>query len=237
MLITVPGNHDLPMHNYQYYSKSALALLEKVRPAGICILKNNGIDINKLQVIGSPFGQLESFDAYNAEITSMGSSRVRRRVLVLHEMVFKKRRPTWAPNSLLAKDLIERYGDEFDLIVTGDNHETFTEEIDGVLLVNPGSMLRITADQADFQPYCYLYYAEENEVHPVRFPIQTGVHNREHLDKEQERDGRIAAYIEQINKDWDAGLSFRRNLWAFFEENKIPKKVREVIWEHLERET
>lgn len=235
-LITIPGNHDLPMHNFEYYDKAALALLEKVNSARICILKGDGIDVNKLRIMGVPSGQLASFDPEQAEITNGDGAggAPARRILLLHELVWAGKAPSWAAGSWKASELIEEFGKHFDLILTGDNHEAFTVEQEGTLLVNPGSMMRITAAQADFQPRGYLYYAGENQVEPVMLPVERGVISREHLDKEQERDERITAYIEQLGSDWEAGLSFRKNLQVFFKEHGTPKKVRDVIWEHLE---
>ena len=138
------------------------------------------------------------------------------------------------------KPIIGGYSTERSLIsqlthVAGDT-ESFVVEGESCLLVNPGSMMRIRADQADFRPRCFLYYAETNKVIPVEFPIDEGVHNREHLDRKKEHDERTAAYIERMVSNWKGGLSFKENLQAFFEANKIPRKVRELIWQHLEAE-
>jgi DNA repair exonuclease SbcCD nuclease subunit len=227
-MITIPGQHDLPMHSLTHFEKSALSLLENV--GRVNVLKRNTppfITKTVLTVVGVPFGGLDSFEP--PSLPPGG------RILLLHEMVWKKK-PGWAVNAWTSAELLEKYGNYFDLIVTGDNHQSFTDRKKECLLVNPGSMLRIGADQADFEPRCFLYYADENEAVPVPFPIEENVHSRKHLDKKKERDERIAAFIERIKDDWDTGLSFRDNLKAFFAENKIPRKVREIIWLHLEEE-
>ncbi len=229
-LITIPGNHDLPMHSFQQYEKSSLHLIETVG-GRIKVLKGvrDYYDIQGHQnfhIIGIPFGEPVEAHALENSIN----------ILLLHELVWPGRKPAWATNSFSSQELLDQYGKEFDLIVTGDNHQNFTDRKKDCLLVNPGSMMRRTADQADFKPQCYLYYAEDNSVKPIPFPINENVHNREHLDKKKERDERIAAFIEQVKKDWDQGLSFRENLQTFFKENQTPRKVREVIWQHLETE-
>jgi hypothetical protein len=33
-----------------------------------------------------------------------------------------------------------------------------------------------------------------------------------------------------MSKDWEIGLSFKKNLEVFFNENNTPKKVREIIY-------
>jgi hypothetical protein len=90
-------------------------------------------------------------------------------------------------------------------------------------------------DQYEYQPACYLYYASDNLIVRVPYPIQQDVHSDAHVQNKQERDERIAAYIERINQDWDSGLSFEQNLEAFFKTNKTPKTVRDLIWQSLEK--
>jgi len=55
------------------------------------------------------------------------------------------------------------------------------------------------------------------------------------IEEKVQKDERIQAYIERMNKDFEMGLSFRRNLEIFFEENNVPRKVREIIWNAMER--
>lgn len=162
----------------------------------------------------------------------------KRIIVMLHEQIWQdENKPTWAHNigAFSVSNLLHEFED-CDLILTGDNHQNFANEKDGTILVNPGSMMRITADQEDFQPQCYLYYAEDNSIKAVDFPIEKGVHQRGHLDSAKERDNRISAYIEKMNQDWELGLSFRNNLEAFFNENQVPKPVQEIIYTALDKE-
>lgn len=232
--VTVPGNHDLPLHSMGQYGKSALALLETVA-LDFHVLMRDRFDIGKLQIVGMPFGELVRHHPQARVVGTVAN----RRILLIHELV-------WPPDgrSLQAvaggytsTELLRRFQDDFDLIVTGDNHDSFVDELNGTVLVNPGAMLRISADRTDYQPRCYLYYAETNDVSPVDFPIVQGVHDTFHLEHKKERDERIAAYIQNMQQGWNADLSFRRNLEAFFAANGTPRRIQEIIWEHLEAET
>ncbi len=245
--VCIPGQHDLPMHSLEQFPKSALALLDNAfdRAYGddplFFVLRKEGVLISRgtlpsLFICGRPFGTLEDFtpDELGDEFKFAD-----RKILLLHELTWKGTRPPWSPGSLTDRQLLEKYGDYFyfDLIVTGDNHSPFISgESKQTMLVNPGSMMRMSADQADYKPHAYLYYAETNEIEAVPFPIERGAVSREHIEERETRDERISAYIERINKDWELGLSFRRNLESFFTENKTTKKVRALIWEHLEAE-
>jgi hypothetical protein len=123
----------------------------------------------------------------------------------------------------------------FDVILTGDNHKTFTEEYDGRILVNPGSMMRMDADQIDHRPCIFLYYAQDNHVEQVFLPIQENVISREHIDKVKRRDARISAYVTSLNTDWKAKVSFLSNLEKFKQKNIVRKSVFDIIYKSLEK--
>ncbi len=234
--LAIPGQHDLPGHSLAEFEKSGLGLLDVVEAAAV--LKSPSYFVtarsshNTFYVVGIPYGQLEDVLKDDFEFPKTPSQG--RRILLLHTLVWPDRRPSWDKSGITAKELLERFGKQFDLIVTGDNHQSFVYEGLKSLLVNPGSMLRITADQEDHRPRCYLYYADTNSVQHIYLPIEKGVINREHIESRKKKDERIAAYIERMNTDWEITLSFRRNLEAFFNENKVPRSVREIIWRAME---
>ncbi len=230
-MITIPGNHDLPMHSLDQYEKSALFLLEQVGRLKVITEPASRIKYKGLEITGAPYGQLGKLKAVSAKVD--GSMR---RILLLHKLVWPGEKPQWADHQVQpAKEILRQYGGQFDLIVTGDNHSSFVAESEGCILVNPGSMLRATADQIDFKPCCYLYFAEENQVKPASFPIIERVHDIQHLTSKKERDSRLSAYIERMGEGWEQGISFQDRLRLFFEVNKTPSRVRDIIWNHLER--
>ena len=229
--ICIPGQHDLPGHSLDEYPKSALGLMDSVGKVQVIKDWRKPIIENNLFIVGVPYGKLDEFDP--KEITF---PKGKRKILLLHTLIWLDKRPTWSKGDYTANEILERYAEYFDLILTGDNHQRFISmKNKSTILVNPGSVMRITADQADFQPRCFLYYAEDNTVKDIDFPIQKNVVTREHIEEKAQKDERIQAYIERMNKDFEMGLSFRRNLEIFFEENNVPKKVREIIWKAMER--
>jgi DNA repair exonuclease SbcCD nuclease subunit len=232
--ICIPGQHDLPGHSLQEYERSALGLLEKANR--IKVLKGDGLWFGSMFIVGAPFGGLKS--VHLSSTYDQDRPRQHRRVIFMfHELVWPDTPPSWDKrgNVFTSDSVLDDFGQYFPLILTGDNHQSFVREKNGSILVNPGSMMRINADQEDHKPKCYLYYAENNTVEAVDFPIEQDVHNREHLDSKKERDDRISAYIERMSRDWEIGLSFKKNLEVFFTENHVPQKVREIIWQAMEK--
>lgn len=235
--IGIPGQHDLPMHSLDHYNRSALSLLEiaaeESKNRKLQILKKQtvvvGASDNTLSITGIPFGKVEEFLKEADSLPVAGRS-----ILMLHELTWQGKRPAWDNSGYTDQELFDMFGEYFDLILTGDNHSSFVSKRNGVTVVNSGSMMRITADQEDYRPRCYLYYAENNGVRPVFYPITENVHDRSHLDRKIERENRVAAYIERMSQNWEIGLSFRKNLESFFAENKVPRKIRELIWFYFE---
>jgi DNA repair protein SbcD/Mre11 len=219
-IITVPGNHDLPNHNIDLYRKSSLHVLEaaeKVRVLqGKSELLMDHTHIKDILVTGFPYG--EPLKEANG-------------VAIVHAYVAETVPPFiegYTPAQLLAA--LPGY----DVIVSGHNHAAFDyKNKTGRLVVNPGSMMRMTADQKDHRPGVYLWYAYDNTVERVDYPFEPGVVSRDHLARQEERDERMAAFIDRLNTDVDISLSFEQNIEKFFVTNKTDKRTQELVREAI----
>ena len=133
-----------------------------------------------------------------------------------------------------ARAILKKYP-EYDLILTGDNHRPFTEEYEGRLLVNPGSLMRQSADQQDHRPRVYLYDAETNTAWPEYIPIEKDAVSRLHLETRMERSDRIEAFISKLGGEWEIGLSFEANLERFFQSNDVLDSTKKIVYEALDQ--
>ena len=208
-LHTVYGNHDLPQHN--------AALAEK---SGVHALNATGV----LEILrGFHWGSEPE----------LSCSLEGRKVSVGHIMTYQGEEPYPGCTSPRAAKLLRKYP-TFDLIVTGDNHKPFVEKYEGRLLVNPGSLFRLKADQQKHRPRVYLWYAESNTVEAVYVPIAERVISREHIEHAKQRNDRIEAFVENLNDDWEAEMSFEENLKRFLQKNNTPTEVRNIIYKSIE---
>lgn len=205
---TIFGNHDLPQHS-----------LELADKCGINVLREAG----KLIVLPGKH--------WNQEYS--GFSSTLHDILVWHVMSYQGKLPWPGCTDPLSAALLRKHK-QYSLILLGHNHTPFVEEYEGRLLVNPGSIMRQNADQADFRPRIYLWYAETNAVTPVYLPIETDVISRSHLDLQEQRDNRIDSFISRLDTDWKATLSFEENLTIFEKENSVRKSVMEIVYSALE---
>lgn len=213
---TIYGNHDLAQH-----------LLDLAWKSGTHTL----VAAHRISLLD---------EAHWGQVPEKGSllfpGPTDRLVTVWHTMTWKGKEPWPGCTDPQAKTLLKKYP-QFDLIVTGHNHKTFVEELDGRLLVNPGSLTRQTADQDDHQPCVFLWYAESNTVEQVFLPYEKGVISREHIELTEKRDARITAFVERLNTEWQKGVSFEENLERFQQVNQIPDSIMQIIRKAVDYET
>jgi len=214
-IIAIAGQHDLPGHN-----------LEAIPQSGFGVLKRAGYICN--------YSPTDAFFVewfpYGVEIKK---GKQFRSIAMTHQMVIEDK-PYW-PGQVAssAKSLLKKFPD-YKLILSGDNHQPFVVKHEGRLLVNPGSMMRTTADQIDHQPRVYLWEAKSNSVVPIYLPIDKDVIDRSHIDTKKEKDARIEAYTTRLSERYEVGLSYEENLKVYFEENRTRQPIKDRIWEACE---
>lgn len=210
--ISVCGQHDLPQHN-----------LELVHKSGIYNLMING----KVAILQNGHWNQSLSDGRTGFILKG------RQFTIQHILTYKGQEPWPGCTAPTAARLLKRYP-QFDLILTGDNHKTFVEEYEGRLLVNPGSLMRMDANQIDFKPSVFLWYAETNTIEQVFIPIKEGVISREHIELIKQRDNRINSFVNKLDTDWKAKLTFKENLEIFKNKNSISNSVMQIIYKSLD---
>ena len=219
-IISTPGQHDLPAHNLDNIEKSGINVLSDALK--IVLLNENEFD-NDFLVFGFPWGTKltgAKTKVYNAP-----------HIALIHYGVYQNKPHYPGAENIggTAKSIIKRMPG-FNLIVSGDNHLTFTERVGNSLLVNPGSFTRQTAAQIDHKPCIFLWGAETNEVDQVFVPIEKNVISREHIDKVEIRDERLEAFVSRLDTKIDISISFKQNLKEHIAKNKISKNIQDIIW-------
>lgn len=223
--ITIAGQHDLPNHNLDNINKSGIYTLWKA--GKIEVLNNNQIMVNGFGIWGFP---------WNIDLT--GVAKLRNcdyyKIALIHHLVYKDKEPFPGAAKVggTGKSILKQMPG-FDLVVSGDNHQTFTATYGDQLLVNPGSFMRTTAAQADHKPCVFLWYAKTNEVEQVFLPINKNAVSREHIEVKEHKDERIEAFVSKLKSDVELGISYSENMKLYIAKNKISKEVQTEIWEAL----
>lgn len=213
---TVYGQHDLPQHNLDLSFKCGVNTLEE---AGVLTVLE-----------GMHWGQ--KLDEDDNIKNALRFDRTNKYMLVWHHLVCKSRADLWPGNTASeAKRLLERYP-EFDIILTGDNHQPFVETVEaygGRHLVNPGCFTQQKVSERDYKPRVYLWCEDDNSIEPVYLPYNPDVITREHIEHKEKRDERIDAFISKLSTDWDSEVSFEQNLNKFYSENTVGDPIKQII--------
>ena len=208
---TILGQHDIPQHALNLFNKCGVRTLEEA---------------NKLKVLETcHWGQTPSNPSINIK---------NKKLLVWHHLAYIVS-PFPGATGGQALSLLKKYN-QFDLILTGDNHKTFIETYKGRILINPGSLTRQTAIQITHKPSVFLYYATDNTINQIYIPIKKDVISRQHIQIQEKRNMRIDAFVDKLNMGWEKGISFEDNLQQFFNTNKISKKVSSIIMKAIDKE-
>ena len=209
----VYGQHDLPQHNWQNREKSGMHNLATV---GAVTLLDGAHWGDDPELLTYPSFEIED-----------------RKILVWHRMIWQGKRLWPGQTDPSSVAVLKKYP-EYDLVLTGDNHKAFTEEYKGRLLVNPGSLTRQTAGQIDFKPRVYLYSADDNTARPVYLPIPNDAITRVHIDRSDERDGRIQAFVDKLSGEYEVTMSFEANLEQFFKTNNTLASVKNIVYHAID---
>ena len=222
-IFVIPGQHDLINHRSDLWESSAIGVLQAAEVITLLGFDNFPLDIefNNFWLYGFPYGVgLQNIDKAND---------LKPRIAMTHEMIIEKVDLFPDQNAIKGNQILKNHS-EFSIIHSGDNHQAFTVEYQGRVLVNPGSMMRNTAAQIDHKPRVYLWYAETNEIEAVYLPIEQGVIDRSHIDNVQERDTRMDAFIQRVKKDVEIQLAYTENLENYFQKYRTEKPVKEKTW-------
>ena len=213
-IYTICGQHDLLNHRLDKWNEGGLGVLSKKGYIKVLTEKYENIQ---------PFSYGEKIEDTEAEI------------VLLHTMVVKNQKSKlWeAQEAPSAKRIIKKLP-KTKLVLTGDNHQSFVVEYEGRILCNPGSLMRMSANQIDHQPSIYLWYAEDNSIERVYLPIEKDVISREHIEVAEERNSRIESFVNRLKETEELGLSFEKNVEQFFKTNRTRKRIMEKIWESME---
>lgn len=197
-MLSIPGQHDLPNHAFAEYNRSGHGVLEAAGKIQLVagLYKRQGFTVT-----GFPWASpLEPLEGHTDDC---------RAVAVAHYFTYMGKKPFPGITTPHMASSVLRKLAGFDLVLTGDNHQSFVYEHEGRVLVNPGSMLRTTASQENHEPCIYLWDAKTNGIEKVLLPFEKGVISREHIDILAGREERTQALMDGLedvageDAEWD----------------------------------
>jgi len=205
------GNHDLPYHSIKNIEKSSY---------GNLIFSNSRYIYELNQSVRAK-------DFNNDWAYVDGTNK---QIRCLHEYVVKSKKEALPgiQDYTVAKDLLKQYP-ETKWFFTGDNHHHFMYQESGKCLINPGCIIRQTADLKDYKPVIYYVDTKRDDIEVIEIPDQYELVEDSYLQKEEERNERIEAFVESLQADGSLNLSFVDNLRENLKTNKVDSGVQRVI--------
>lgn len=224
----IPGQHDLPNHELKQWIKSGLKVLDVSNSANILINNSKAIKVNGkwINIVPCPYGTKIPKQKFPME------KNFYRTILVIHKMIIKDK-PLWPGQLARTGKYFLKHYPIYDIIISGDNHQPFVEQYHNRILVNCGSIMRMTADQKNHKPRVYLYYVDKNIVIPVFLPIEKGVINKEYITRKKKQEKRLKIYAKHIKKQYEIGIVFKKNILEHLDSNKIKKGIRKVVLRNI----
>ncbi len=247
--IVVPGQHDLPGHSLEQILDSGLGVLAA---AGLIELLTDPRLFYQgkwndlwLSITGVPYG-LSPIDSITPTINN---------ILLWHRMVINE--PLWPGQEADKAPALLRKYPQFDIIVTGDNHTTFAiaetqklepgknYDIDKCQrwIINPGSMMRMTAAQTEHRPCIFKWESEKLEQ--IFLPIEQDVFDLSELEQAKEKDSRVQAFVDRLDPKSGLGLLYAQvefdklyqaNIERFLQDfyPDVDQETKDLIWRCLE---
>jgi len=221
-LMCIPGQHDLKYHTRDI-ENTPMGILAA---AAIVYLNQCGQEIdNRITVYMSWWGR----EIPKPEIKGLN-------ILLAHRMVIEKKLWLGQTDFVYARDLLKNYPD-FDLFVTGDNHQAFVEESDSRYVVNCGSLMRASIDQVDHKPRVYVYDTQNKSLDEIFLKVESSekVLNIKEAQIQKERDEKLDLFITTLKKSTGEriGYDFVDRLYEKMEFKTVDLETKSIIEEAL----
>lgn len=233
-IYAIPGQHDLPQHNYGERRRSAYGtlieadIIKNIHPENPISYTAGPVEVS---VTGVPWG----YDLAAAK---------------------RPRRPGWGPRIALVHKYIwagvckhpgARQADHlrsvfeaaggYDVVAFGDNHLRFfrATEVAGRTqsIINCGAMQRRTADQIDYDPHVYLIDAA-GAVYPVALDITGDVFEaRGDAAPVAGSNPDLDSFIYELHRAADECPSFGDSLRRYLEDNRTGADVAKLLLDSI----
>ena len=223
-MTAIPGQHDLPNHEYDSKYRSAYRTLELSNilwGSSVSRCAFSGVVVHKF-----PWGKpVEPMKGVQSNI----------RVALIHSLIWKKGH-TYpdAPETSNIKAWMDRL-DGYNIAVFGDNHDGFIDTSNSCQILNCGCLIRAKSNERDYRPSVGLIYDD-------------GSITRKHLDTSEDKwidhepkkvDSEVAElkdFLQELHSLGVSKLDFRTAVECYLETNKVRKSVRKILIDSMEGE-
>ena len=227
----IPGQHDLPLHQYDDIHRSAYLTLVKADKIQN-ILPDCRVVKDNMVIQGFPFG-------YGITPCSQ-KDKERLDIAVVHDYVWI---PKYSyPDAPREKQLgvftctkkDERWK-SYDVVVYGDNHKGFQIQFGKTTIFNCGTLMRRKSDEIDYKPQVGLLL-KSGEVVPHYLDISQDKYLETMEGEEIESELDIADFIKELEKLGTTALDFKDAINQFLHRGKTSDEAKQIIINAMEKQ-
>jgi DNA repair exonuclease SbcCD nuclease subunit len=150
-------------------------------------------------------------------------------ILLIHKMIIPKVQADWQKDYSIGTDFLSKNG--FDLIISGDNHQSFMEQDGNRYLFNCGSLMRSRTDQIDHEPCFYIFDTEDCSYEKFLIPVDPWQQCFDLSAKveKMENNEEMKAYVAGLAKHKNMGMNCKDAFSNFFKKNKTDQSIIDII--------
>jgi len=230
-MYAIPGQHDLPNHQYDDIHRSAYWTL--VKAGKIRNVKPNCMtDIGEgLLVYGFPPG----YELIPLEISDVALAEGKILVAIVHDYIWvtghSYPEAPMKSNVLLKRDRLRSY----DVAVYGDNHRGFLAEDASVRVFNCGTLMRRKADEIDYKPQVGLLL-DDGSVVPHYLDTSEDRYIAEAEVQEAKTTLEMGDFFDELGKLGKTFLDFVEVMKEIFlRDDKISSEAKQIILDAMEK--
>lgn len=217
------GQHDLRYRNKDDTALKALAL---ACSGNIVLDLNDHNFISKIGIYSAGYGEevpdfMKAYGWFKILLTHR---------MIVYDKLWKSQESFEYCNTFLRKN-------KFDLIVSGDNHNSFRYVLGNRSLFNCGSMMRSTIAQVHHKPIFYIMDTSKGMISLEQYyiPIEYAedVFRMNKIEQEKDRNNQLDAFVSGLSEHKEMGMSFGDNMESYMNKNKIEPSIRQIIMEGI----
>ncbi len=222
-MYAIPGQHDLPTHNYELIHKSAYNTLMKGGHSTRGIYNLDPGDTHGLYGL-----HVEAFPWGYPLTAPKRMTEKRLKVALVHQYVWVvgKTYPGAPMEAMVRKGMKELKG--WDVVVFGDNHKGFLTSKGNTVVFNCGGLQRRKSDEITYKPQVGLLHSD-GSIKPHPIDVSADVIEETSPTLEVREDMELEEFLSELTKLQESSLDFEEAMKRLLRERKPKPLVRNLI--------